>query len=592
LPEIVTAHAERRPDAAAYVFLESGERDSDTLTWRTLDRRIRHIGAALSRLVPRGARVLLLYPPGLDFVPAFLASLAAGTVAVPSYPPGGHRSDRLVTRLRGMIADAAISLVLAPSAVHARRALLESVLPELRGVQWLNSDDVQEVGVQGRQRDGSPADVALLQYTSGSTSDPRGVMVTHANLLHNLAASAALAGHDHDSIGVSWLPVNHDMGLIDGVLQPAFSGFPVWLMAPASFLQRPARWLRAISRVRATHSGAPNFAYDLCTKRVNDDERASLDLSSWTIAYNGSEPVRIGTLEAFHRTFSPCGFRWESFRPAYGLAESTLLVTSSCAGHEAASFRADATHLARGRAVRSVDAAHSVTLLSCGTAAPGLRIEIVNPDRQTRAAPGDIGEIWIAGPSVAAGYWNRPGETASTFGAYLADSNEGPFLRTGDLGIIRQHQLFVTGRMKDVLIVRGLKHFPHDVELTAERSHPALRGGGCAAVAIARATDGASSESVGIYAEIQSAYKWLTSDDVDPREASAICLAIARAINEGHGFAPAEIVLVPAGSLPRTTSGKLQRFRCHAEFDGDQGFALYRWQLCDQHERVAERVAS
>ena len=194
--------------------------------------------------------------------------------------------------------------------------------------------------------------------------------------------------------------------------------------------------------------------------------------------------------------------------------------------------------------------------------------------------------------SAAAGYWNRPGETASTFGAYLADSNEGPFLRTGDLGIIRQHQLFVTGRMKDVLIVRGLKHFPHDVELTAERSHPALRGGGCAAVAIARATDGASSESVGIYAEIQSAYKWLTSDDVDPREASAICLAIARAINEGHGFAPAEIVLVPAGSLPRTTSGKLQRFRCHAEFDGDQGFALYRWQLCDQHERVAERVAS
>jgi acyl-CoA synthetase (AMP-forming)/AMP-acid ligase II len=589
LPEIVASHAERRPDVAAYVFLESGERDGEALTWRTLDRRTRSIAAALSHMVPRGARVLLLYPPGLDFVPAFLASLAAGTVAVPSYPPGGHRSDRLVTRLRGMIADAEISLVLAPSPVHARRAALESVLPELQALPWLNGDDVQEVAARAPGPDGSPADIVLLQYTSGSTCDPRGVMVTHGNLLHNLAASAALAGHDHDSIGLSWLPVNHDMGLIDGVLQPAFSGFPGWLMAPASFLQRPSRWLRAISRVRATHSGAPNFAYDLCAKRVTDAERASLDLSSWTIAYNGSEPVRASTLEAFHRTFSPCGFRWESFRPAYGLAEATLLVASAAAGEDASSFRADATLLAKGRVVRSADAAHPVTLMSCGRPAPGLRIEIVDPVRHTRAAPGEIGEIWVAGPSVAAGYWNRPAESTAAFNAYLADSNDGPFLRTGDLGIVRQHQVLVTGRLKDVLIVRGLKHYPQDVEMSAERSHPALRGGGCAAVGAPGSTD-RGGDPVAIYAEIASDHAWQAGDDVEAREASAICLAIARAVNEGHGFAPAEIVLVPAGSLPRTTSGKLQRFQCQAEFGGGASSALYHWRACDHP--VAERVAS
>jgi acyl-CoA synthetase (AMP-forming)/AMP-acid ligase II len=323
---------------------------------------------------------------------------------------------------------------------------------------------------------------------------------------------------------------------------------------------------------------------------VDDTERASLDLSSWTIAYNGSEPVRVSTMEAFHRTFSPCGFRWESFRPAYGLAESTLLVSSGTAGEEAASFRADATLLAKGRAVRSADAAHAATLISCGRPAPGLRVEIVDPIRHTRAAPGEIGEIWIAGPSVAAGYWNRPDESASTFNARLADSNDGPFLRTGDLGIVRQHQLFVTGRLKDVLIVRGLKHFPQDVELTAERSHPALRGGGCAAVAIANAAD-SGGESAAIYAEIASGHKWQTTDDVEAREASAICVAIARAVNEGHGFAPAEIVLVRAGSLPRTTSGKLQRFQCLAEFAGG-GAALFYWRSCEHRDPVAERVAS
>jgi acyl-CoA synthetase (AMP-forming)/AMP-acid ligase II len=586
LPEIVATHAERRPQCRAYTFMESGERDGDQLTWATLDERRRAVAAAISRVVPRGARVLLLFPPGIEFVPAFLASLTAGTIAVPSYPPGGHRADRLVARLRGMIADAQISLVVAPPAVFIRRAMIEAIIPEFGGAEWLNSETVPPAPGHGSCGDASPADVALLQYTSGSTSEPRGVMVTHGNLLHNLEASASLAGHDRDSKGVSWLPVNHDMGLIDGVLQPAFSGFPAWLMAPASFLQRPLRWLQAISRVRATHSGAPNFAYELCARRVSEAERQSLDLTTWRTAYNGSEPVRLATLEAFHRAFGPCGFRWESFRPAYGLAESTLLVSSGRIGEEPSAIQVDAVALAKGRIARATETPHAIPLISCGRPAPGTRVEIVDPLRKVRAAPGEVGEIWLAGPSVGAGYWKRTADSDATFNARLTNSDDGPFLRTGDLGVIRHDQLFITGRLKDILIVRGLKHYPQDVELTAECAHPALRAGGCAAVA----TPGI--ESIVLYAEIASRHGWETIEQVDVREAAAICVAIARAMNDGHGIVPAEVVLTAAGALPRTTSGKLQRFQCAAEVTTPHDKALYRWRPNERHERTVERVAS
>jgi acyl-CoA synthetase (AMP-forming)/AMP-acid ligase II len=586
LAEIVATRAERRPDDRAFTFLVSGERDGDALTWAALEGRSRDLAAALVRAAPRRARVLLLFPPGLEFVPAFFASLRAGTIAVPSYPPAGLRTDRLVVRLRGMAADAGVSLVVAPPAVFMRRAVIESIVPDLRGVPWLNTATVAPASKWASARDVSPTDVALLQYTSGSTSDPRGVMVTHANLLHNLESSATLAGHGHDSVAVSWLPVNHDMGLIDGVLQPAYSGFPAWLMAPAAFLQRPERWLQAVSRLRATHSGGPNFAYELCARRIARTERRSLDLSTWRTAYNGSEPVRLCTLEAFHHAFGECGFRWESFRPAYGLAESTLLVASAGPGDEPVSFSADAGALSAGRLAHGGESGHPVPLLSCGRAAPGMQVEIVDPVRRTRSGPGEVGELWVAGPSVAAGYWNRPEDSASTFGARLADTGDGPFLRTGDLGVVSNDQLFITGRLKDVLIVRGLKHYPHDVELTAERAHPALRAGGCAAVAVRRG----SSESVTVYAEIESRQSCAAAGAIETHDAEAICVAIARAVNDGHGFLPGEVILVPAGALPRTTSGKLQRFQCLKELGSSR--PLHQWNADARLDNAAERVAS
>jgi myxalamid-type polyketide synthase MxaE and MxaD len=550
LPDILAARAEAAPNDRAFTFLDSGEHEGASLTWSGLERRSRAIAATIRERVGSGARVLLLFPPGLDFVPAFFGSLAAGTIAIAAYPPVGARADRNTARLRGILVDAGVSLVLAPASVESRRRPLEAAVPELGRVRWVATDDIPDAGAGGWADPGLRGDdVALLQYTSGSTSQPRGVMVTHANLVHNLAASAALAGHDADSAAVSWLPVNHDMGLIEGVLQPVFSGYPAWLMSPAAFLQRPVRWLRAISRLRATHSGAPDFAYALCARRISPEDRRQLDLTSWRIAFNGSEPVRRATLETFHLAFRGCGFRWQSFRPAYGLAESTLLVTSQPRGSNPLVLDLDAAEFHRGRVRPASPDRDRRSFVSSGSCGPQTEVIVVDPARRTRCAPDCVGEIWIRSASVAAGYWNRPDDTAATFKARLAGTHEGPFLRTGDLGFIRDGHLFVTGRLKDLIIVRGLKHYPQDLEWTAERAHDSIRPGCCAAFAL----DTHGDERVAIVAESQPRTAGQPADVLD---------AVRRAIVEHHSVAPAYVALVAPGALPRTTSGKLQRYLC------------------------------
>lgn len=571
LVDVVRERADVQSEKRAYTFLDAGEEEGSRLTWAELDRRSRAIAAALAGRAPSQSRVLLLFPPGLDFIPAFFGVLYAGMMAVPTYPPAGGRVDRAVARLRGMIADADIALVLAPAAVRDHAAALEELVPELRGIEWLAIEDVPDALAGGWVDPRCGDGIALLQYTSGSTAAPRGVMVSHGNLLHNLAHSAALAGHDASSVSVSWLPVNHDMGLIDGVLQPAYSGFPAYLMSPAAFLQRPVRWLQAISRLRATHSGGPNFAYDLCVRRVPDEARQSLDLSSWKIAFNGSEPVRPATLKAFQRAFGECGFRWDACRPAYGLAESTLLVTSSAPGDGPALIEVDPDAMTRGVVARVAAGSHgSIALVSSGAIDDESRVIVVDPVSCRQVLPHRVGEIWVAGQSVALGYWRRPDDSLATFGARLADTGEGPFLRTGDLGAVCDGQLFVTGRIKDILIVRGMKHYPHDLEQTAERAHPALRIGCCAAFATAQQGD----EGVTIVAEM------------DPRTIGGglatvplggVLSAIRRAIAETHHVALASVALVPAGSLPKTTSGKLQRYLCRDAFTAGALEILDQW---------------
>ena len=551
LIDLLRDRAAAQPDAMAFTYLEAGDEDASTLTWAEVERRSRAIAAAVQARVRTGERVLIMLPPGIEFVPAFFGVVYAGGIAIPVYPPAGSRGDRGSARLRGVIPDADVALVISSRSIQARARVLHAMVPELASVPSLDLEDIDEAMAEAWRVPACGADaIALLQYTSGSTSAPRGVMVSHGNLLDNLAQSAALAQHDGDSLSVSWLPVNHDMGLIDGVLQPVFSGFPAYLMAPAAFLQRPARWLQAISRFGATHSGGPNFAYELCARRVSDAERDTLDLATWRIAFNGSEPVRRPTLEAFHRRFAASGFRWEAFRPAYGLAESTLLVTSSPPGEGPAFFEVEP-----GR-----------SLVGSGVVNGSPRIRIVDPSTHTTVRDGAVGEIWVAGSSVALGYWNRPFETAATFRAFLADG-DGPYLRTGDLGCVVDRRLFVTGRLKDLLIVRGVKHYPQEVEATAETAHPILRPGGCAACAV----EDRGEERVALVAEVVS------RPVVSEIDYEAAMTAVRAAVSEAHQVALASVSLVPAGTLPRTTSGKLQRFLCREALAAGAFDALASW---------------
>jgi acyl-CoA synthetase (AMP-forming)/AMP-acid ligase II len=540
LIDLLRDRAAAQGDATAFTFLDSGEREGGALTWNALEARSRAIGAAIAARVPAGARVLIMLEPGVDFVPAFFGVLYAAAIAIPTYPPGATRADRSSVRLRGMIADAGVSLVLSSSTVRAQAAALQAMVPELAGLPWIDVDAVgEELAEAWRVPRCDHGTIGLLQYTSGSTAVPRGVVVTHGNLLDNLARGAAPANYNADSIAVSWLPVNHDMGLINGVLQPVFSGYAAYLMSPAAFLQRPARWLQAISRYGATHSGGPNFAYDLCTRRIGEEERSALDLSTWRVAYNGSEPVRGSTLEAFHRAFAGCGFAWTAMRPAYGLAESTLLVSSG--PPDGPVF---------------LETADGQRLVSSGVVEDAAAIRIVDPRSRRQIPDGLVGEIWVASPSVAQGYWNKPRESAAVFGAFTLDPCDGPYLRTGDLACIVNGQLFVTGRIKDVMIVRGVKHYPHDLETTVEQAHPGIRAGCCAAFAVQR--DGV--ERVALIAEMDSRR---VPAELDLQEVLA---SIRRCITEGHHVSPCAVALVPAGTLPKTTSGKLQRFLCRDLF--------------------------
>lgn len=579
--ELLRARADAQPADRAYTFLDNGEEEGGAITWAELDLRARAIGAAIAERVPAGSRVLILCPPSLGFVPAFFGVLYAGCVAVPAYPPSASRADRAVARLKGMLDDAGIAIVLAPASLRMRAARFDALLPGLSALTWIDLDEIPDAQADGWRDPGSTLEsLALLQYTSGSTASPRGVMVTHGNLLDNLERSASIAGHDAGSLSISWLPVNHDMGLIDGVLQPAFSGYPAYLMSPAAFLQRPARWLQAISRYRATHSGGPNFAFDLCTRRVAEEDRGALDLGSWRIAFNGSEPVRRSTLEGFQRAFGQCGFRWTAFRPAYGLAESTLLVTSTRTGEPPAFLSVDPAALACG-VVRASTEPDARPLVASGTTFAGARVLIVDP--ATRRALGDdaVGEIWVSGKSVAAGYWRRDEETAATFGAFTADSHEGPFLRTGDLGFMRDGRLFVTGRIKDVLIVRGMKHYPHDIESTAEQAHDAIRQGCCAAFSIE--TDG--EERIALVAEVEPRQGAANAvDDIAPA-----IPAVRQAVADSHQIALLAVVLVNAGTLPKTTSGKLQRYLCRDAFRGGALQVLAAWA---EHAGATQGIAS
>ena len=563
LVDVLRERAGQPGQAPAYTFLDEGEAEGGTLSWEALDRSARAIAVRLSEVARPGDRALLLFPAGLDFIAAFFGCLYAGVVAVPSYPPRPNRGqDRGQNRLRAIARDASPTVVLAGQALLPRAAGLIEDVPELAAARWIASDDREllDGGAAESWRDPGirPEDLAFLQYTSGSTSLPKGVRVSHANLVANERMIAAAFRQTEESVVVGWLPLYHDMGLIGNVLQPLWSGGRCVLMSPVAFLQKPLRWLAAISRYGATTSGGPNFAYDLCARKISEAERAGLDLSRWRVAYNGAEPVRKGTLDRFAAAFAGCGFSPEAFYPCYGLAEATLFAAGGVPETGARAIRFEAEELRHGRAVavepQATAAPAAAELVSSGGPWLEQRLAIVDPESREELPEGRVGEIWIAGPNVGGGYWGRPEATVETFEAITA-AGAGPYLRTGDLGFRHGADLFVAGRRKDLIILRGRNLYPQDLEATAEAAHPALRAGNGAAFSVG-----------GTGGEGDDAERLVLVYEVDrragPEVHEAAAAAVRTAIAEEHEAQVADLVLVKIGGVPKTSSGKVQRHAC------------------------------
>ncbi|HEU5231006.1 MAG TPA: amino acid adenylation domain-containing protein [Ktedonobacteraceae bacterium] len=569
--DIVQWRAEQQPEQRAYTFLEVG--DDRLLSWNyaQLAQRAQTIAAYLQDQGHSGERALLLYPPGLEYIAAFFGCLLAGVVAVPAYPPSFKRD---ASRLRNIVDDCQPVCMLTTQQILT--SMRSEVQADLSSTQrhWIPTDIIDTALAQHWHRpDIHSNTLALLQYTSGSTSTPKGVMLTHQNLLHNSALIASAFETDETIEGVNWLPPYHDMGLIGGILQPLFRGFPVTLMHPVAFLQHPVRWLTLISQQPiVTMSGGPDFAFRLCTDKITAAERATLDLSRWELAFCGAEPIQQQTLIAFAEAFASCGFRYEAFYPCYGLAEASLLVTGGKKATPPALFRAQRHALKEQHAIAAQDTDEEKTIVGCGTIQGDQEIVIVDPQSTQPCADGEIGEIWIHGPSVAQGYWGQSALTAHTFQAHLADKQTGPFLRTGDLGFFQGHELFVTGRFKDLIIVRGRNYYPHDLEATTAQCHRYIRTAGVAAFSITEEAE----EKLVVVAEINRQHRDAPLDDV--------LRAIRQAIAETHEVTPHTILLVKPGSIPKTSSGKIQHHLCTSLFVAHQFVTLAESSITGNNE--------
>jgi acyl transferase domain-containing protein/acyl-CoA synthetase (AMP-forming)/AMP-acid ligase II/acyl carrier protein len=566
LVALLRGRAGSEPDRIAYLFLADGEAEAARFTYGQLDERARAIAARLQADGRAGERALLLYPPGLEFLAAFFGCLYAGVIAVPSYPPKRNRPDR---RLQSIAADAGARVVLTDAAVLADLGPRLTHTPELAALQWLATDTLPGgAAADWRELPVEAAQLAFLQYTSGSTAAPKGVMVTHGNLLHTLDDLDRGWEHTPESVMVTWLPIFHDLGLIYGALIPLFKGFRCVMLPPPAFLQRPVRWLEAISRYRGTHSAAPNFAYDLCVAGTTPEQRAALDLRSWRLTLNAAEPVRAETIATFNAAFAPSGLSPLTVKPGYGLAEATLKVCSVTCAEPVTVLQVRSDELARHRVVLTTpEDPDGQPLVGCGWGQLDNRRLIVNPETRKPCAGDEVGEIWFAGRSVAQGYWQRPEVTAETFHATLADGT-GPFLRTGDLGFVRGRELYVTGRVKDLIIVRGLNHYPQDIELTVEKCHPALRPACGAAFSVE--IDGR--EALVIAQEVERTYlRKLPLEEV--------VAAIRQSVIEQHELPVAAIVLLRTGSIAKTSSGKIMRRACRQQYLQGELEVVAEWKL-------------
>jgi len=553
LIDLLRYRSEQHGEQKVISFLRYDGTEEQALSFAALDIKARAVATLLKEQgIAIGERAMLLYQPSIDYIVAFFGCLYAGVTPIPVFAP---RLNQSIERIRNIQRDANAAVMLTTGSVLANLDTFDGMQND-NALLWLATDEIEAALANDWKAPNIRANsLAFLQYTSGSTANPKGVMLSHENLLYNSELIHKAVDTSPDSRIVIWLPPFHDMGLIGGVLQPVYVGCYVALMSPASFLRRPLSWLKAITQERATISGGPNFAYELCLRRIKPAQRDELDLSEWRVAFNGAEPVRASTMARFSQYFAICGFKKSSFFPCYGLAESTVFVSGggNSKNVEQLVLSINKQFLEKNVVKLEDEQDKSQMLVSSGKVANDLDVLIVNPETQNRCEPGEIGEIWISGSSVAQGYWQRQEETAMTFQAYLT-TGEGPYLRTGDLGFLHNEELFITGRIKDLIVIRGNNHYPQDIEQTVTESHPTLHGeNGCAAFSI----DVENEEQLIIVQEISRRYR-----DTDFNELEVV---VRDAISRHHQLNAYQIIFIQQGGIPKTSSGKIQRYRCREQ---------------------------
>lgn len=560
--DILDQRAAATPDQIAYIYLTDGEQNEQSITYGELARRAKVLAYQLQRSDGTEQPVALLLPQGLSFIVGFFGCLYAGCIAVPTSIPGKNRG---ADKFNAIVQDAGIQVALTTGNVLNQLQKWHGGQPFVRSLNWLLLDNLDPTDgvVHPPPRsltDGEASQsIAFLQYTSGSTGNPKGVMVTHRNMLANSEIIRQCFQNTAQSVSVCWLPSFHDMGLLDGIIQPVYVGFRSVLLAPVHFLQRPVRWLQALSTYRATYSGGPNFAFDQCINRVTPEEISKLDLQSLRCLYNGAEPIRAQTLRTFATALAGTGFAATKLLTCYGLAEATLAVTASVLGESPTIQQSSVGIKTELRQPNDTDRRERV---SCGRTLVDAQLTIRHPDTHALCPDGVVGEIWVSGASISPGYWQKPALTAETFPVV----GETRFLRTGDLGYVSSEELYVTGRLKDLIIIHGTNHYPQDIEQTVEQSHPDLQPNGGAAFSVP--VD--DRERLVLVQEL--ARSALQQTDYDLIFDRVLAQVAAR-----HDLAPYEIVLIRPGTLPKTTSGKVQRRTCCSHYLGHQLAVVDRW---------------
>jgi acyl-CoA synthetase (AMP-forming)/AMP-acid ligase II len=561
LNHLLLERAENNPANAALMFLPDGEQLGEQLTFAQLHANASRIASILRSIGNQHDRVLLIYPSSNDYIAGFFGCLYAGLVAIPAYPP---RNTHHAERLSKIIADAGAKYVLTLSRfVEDITTRTPLTLP--KDGRIIATDSIMDYSETDSLVFPAASDtIAYLQYTSGSTGSPKGVMVSHGNLLHNLEAYRSRAHHHESNTHVSWLPIFHDLGLIKGILQPLYVGATCVFMPPVAFIQKPLRWLKTITDYGAAVSGGPNFAYDLCVDKIGLEERDGLRLDSWRVALNGAEPIRAGTIERFTQEFAPYGFHRKTFFPAYGLAEATLIVSMNEDVDEPRVEHFSQSELEQGHAIAMPESPDTRALVSCGM--PWEQdVQVVAPNTRIPCDEGYVGEIWVHGPSVAKGYWANEAATKDTFQARIV-GHEIEFMRTGDLGFYREGHLYITGRLKDLIIIRGANHYPQDIEFTVERAYPGLNKTFGAAFSIV--ADG--KDRLIVVQEVERSVR----GTIDAQRAME---SIRAAVAKKNGVEVHGIVLLPPASIQKTSSGKIQRQACKTEYLSGRLNVLAQW---------------